>query len=259
MDAHPAPRGKHVLAHLGCASPWPAPAPGPDARRRRSSGSTPTPPASVRPRVGHEPRRRLRRGLDERRPGRQRLRHLRPALRRGGRAAGRRVPGQHLHDGLPGLPAVAVGSQGRLRRGLGRAAPGRLGDGIFGQRFDAAGAPLGGEFQVNTFTTGTQYLPHVGRAADGRFVVVWTSSTPTAARTGSSASASTPAGSPWAASSVVNTYTTGYQVYGRRRRRRRRQLRGRVGGLAATATAPAPASSASATTPRAPGWAASSR
>src|SRR6185503_10670365 len=37
--------------------------------------------------------------------------------------------------------------------------------GVFGRRFDAAGAPLGGEFRVNTYTSGFQGDP--GVAADG--------------------------------------------------------------------------------------------
>jgi hypothetical protein len=48
-------------------------------------------------------------------------------------------------------------------------------DGVFGQRFDAAGAAQAGEFLVNTYTTGSQYAPVVGVAPDGDFVVVWES------------------------------------------------------------------------------------
>jgi hypothetical protein len=48
-------------------------------------------------------------------------------------------------------------------------------DGVFGQRFASSGAPLGGEFQVNTFTTSNQLYPAVAAAGNGDFVVVWTS------------------------------------------------------------------------------------
>jgi hypothetical protein len=48
--------------------------------------------------------------------------------------------------------------------------------GIRGQRFDSAGAKLGTEFAVNSFTTGTQYRSAVAMDDDGDFVVVWTSS-----------------------------------------------------------------------------------
>src|SRR5262249_44912065 len=55
-------------------------------------------------------------------------------------------------------------------------------DGIFGQRFDAAGAPAGAQFQVNTYTSGYQTLPAVAMADDGRFVVAWRSDAEIVAR-----------------------------------------------------------------------------
>ena len=47
--------------------------------------------------------------------------------------------------------------------------------GVFGQRFASGGAPLGTEFQVNTYTPYRQRLADVGTEADGDFVVVWMS------------------------------------------------------------------------------------
>lgn len=47
-------------------------------------------------------------------------------------------------------------------------------DGIFAQRFDAGGAPAGGEFPVNTFTDESQRRPAVA-ADDTGFVVAWQS------------------------------------------------------------------------------------
>jgi hypothetical protein len=49
------------------------------------------------------------------------------------------------------------------------------GTGIFAQRLDSLGQPLGDEFQVNSFTPDFQYNPGVAMAGDGRFVVVWVS------------------------------------------------------------------------------------
>jgi hypothetical protein len=46
--------------------------------------------------------------------------------------------------------------------------------GIFGQRFTAGGAPVGSEFQVNSYTSGYQYRSAVAMDASGAFVVVWT-------------------------------------------------------------------------------------
>jgi hypothetical protein len=43
--------------------------------------------------------------------------------------------------------------------------------GIFGQRYDSAGLPVGGEFQANVDTANEQFSPAVA-GADG-FVVVW--------------------------------------------------------------------------------------
>jgi hypothetical protein len=49
------------------------------------------------------------------------------------------------------------------------------GYGVFGRRFTAAGAPIGVEFQVNTYTTSFQRSPDVARDTAGDFVVVWQS------------------------------------------------------------------------------------
>lgn len=51
--------------------------------------------------------------------------------------------------------------------------PGSGGVDLFGRRFDAAGAPLGAEFRVNSVTTGDQRLASVGIDPRGNFVVVW--------------------------------------------------------------------------------------
>jgi hypothetical protein len=47
------------------------------------------------------------------------------------------------------------------------------GYGIFGQRFDAAGNKVRGEFHVNTTIADQQSLPSVAGFSNGRFVVVW--------------------------------------------------------------------------------------
>jgi len=43
------------------------------------------------------------------------------------------------------------------------------------RRYDAAGDPLGPQFQVNTYTPGNQDFPAVALADDGRFFVAWVS------------------------------------------------------------------------------------
>jgi hypothetical protein len=47
--------------------------------------------------------------------------------------------------------------------------------GIFGQRYNALNRTVGGEFQVNSYTTGAQVGPAIAGDVDGDFVVVWTS------------------------------------------------------------------------------------
>jgi hypothetical protein len=49
------------------------------------------------------------------------------------------------------------------------------GSGVFGQRYDSAGAPVGDNFQVNTVTLASQNLPDVAVDGSGNFVVVWSS------------------------------------------------------------------------------------
>ncbi len=49
------------------------------------------------------------------------------------------------------------------------------GIGIFAQRYDADGNTVGGEFQVNTYTSGNQDRAAVTALDDGGFVVVWRS------------------------------------------------------------------------------------
>ena len=85
------------------------------------------------------------------------------------------------------------------------------GSAIFGQRFDASGGRLGGEFQVNTYTTGTQGRPSVSVARDGGFVVAWTSLGGDGHFYGVSARRYSPNGSAIGNEFVANAYTTGFQ------------------------------------------------
>jgi hypothetical protein len=79
---------------------------------------------------------------------------------------------------------TTTGSQINSRSAVAMAANGKFvvvwsgpgdgdGDGIFGQRYDARGNRLGGEFQINTYTTGRQFFPSIAMAPNGRFVVAW--------------------------------------------------------------------------------------
>ncbi len=86
---------------------------------------------------------------------------------------------------------------------------------IQGQRYASDGSPAGGEFQVNTYTTGSQRRPAVAMDAAGNFVVVWGS------RSGGGTDPSysiqgqryASDGSPVSSQFQVNTYTTNLQRY----------------------------------------------
>ena len=47
--------------------------------------------------------------------------------------------------------------------------------GIYGQCYDLAGVTVGAEFQINTYTTGSQYGPSVAGLPGGGFIVTWES------------------------------------------------------------------------------------
>jgi len=83
--------------------------------------------------------------------------------------------------------------------------------GIFGQRFDPSGAPRGGEFQVNSYTTSDQYNAFVASDANGNFVVVWQSEGQDGSSTGLFAQRFDASGLREGAEFRVNTYTTGVQ------------------------------------------------
>jgi hypothetical protein len=108
-------------------------------------------------------------------------------------------------------PAVAIDAAGNfvvVWRSVGQ--DGSDG-GIFAQRYDAAGAPQGGEFQVNTYTTGSQSFPEVAMSADGRFVVAWESDGPDGYGEGIAARLYDSSGTPVGGEFLVNDYTTGDQ------------------------------------------------
>ncbi len=83
-------------------------------------------------------------------------------------------------------------------------------DGIFGRRFHASGAALGGEFPINTYTTGIQSRPAVASDPNGNFVVVWTSAGQDGSGSGIFGQRFNPSG-PQGSELRVNTYTTGNQ------------------------------------------------
>ena len=77
----------------------------------------------------------------------------------------------------------------------------------------AAQIPAGGQFQVNTYTTGTQWFPGVGVEPDGDFVVAWDSLGQDGSSSGIFAQRYDRTGAPRGAEFQVNTFTASYQNY----------------------------------------------
>ncbi len=93
------------------------------------------------------------------------------------------------------------------------------GDGVRGQLFTSAGTPVGGELQVNTYTTYSQDAPSVAMDAEGDFVVVWESdggwgsdNQVFSANKGIQARRYTSAGMALGVEFQVNSYTTDLQL-----------------------------------------------
>jgi phosphoheptose isomerase len=87
------------------------------------------------------------------------------------------------------------------------------GGGVFGQRFTSAGARVGSEFQVSSYTVGGQTYPAVALDADGDFVVAWWSSGQDGSSFGVFARRFTSSGSAQGSDFQVNTFTSGIQFY----------------------------------------------
>ncbi len=83
--------------------------------------------------------------------------------------------------------------------------------GIFGQRFASGGAPLGTEFQINTYFTGTQVAASVASDAVGNFVVAWQSANQDQSQSGIFAQRFANDGDPLGGEFQVNTYTPNAQ------------------------------------------------
>jgi hypothetical protein len=116
-------------------------------------------------------------------------------------------------------PSVAADADGDfvvVWESLGSPGGDTSGTSILGQRYASAGGAVGGEFQVNTYTTGAQSEPSVAAGAEGDFVVVWQSNGSSGGDTSLHsiqgqryASSGSPVGSEF----QVNTYTTSYQRF----------------------------------------------
>jgi len=84
-------------------------------------------------------------------------------------------------------------------------------EGIYAQRYDSSGAPLGSEFHVNTYTPSYQRRVMVTSDPAGNFVVAWNSQYQDGSGMGVFAQRFSSAGAPAGPEFRVNTYTTSFQ------------------------------------------------
>jgi hypothetical protein len=110
-------------------------------------------------------------------------------------------------------PAVAMDYAGRFVVVWASLGQDGSGYGIFGQRYASDGTPLGGEFRVNTYTTGSQVHPSVDMTPEGHIVVAWEGQSAGEDGLGIFAQRYVNDGAPYGAELRVNTFTTGDQHY----------------------------------------------
>ena len=113
--------------------------------------------------------------------------------------------------GPQGFPEIAVGPQGEYVVVWESFGPDGSAWGVSGQRYDAAGQALGGEFQVNTTTLDYQWDPSVAIDGQGNFVVAWQGENGPGAGFDVFLQRFDSAGSPVGGELQVNTFTPGYQ------------------------------------------------
>ena len=86
------------------------------------------------------------------------------------------------------------------------------GQGVFGQRFAASGAPVGAEFRVNTYTALDQSRPTIALDSSGNFVVAWQSAGQDGSGNGVFGQRYAATGAPLGPEFRVNTYVASDQV-----------------------------------------------
>ncbi|MBW8056141.1 MAG: hypothetical protein FVQ76_12670 [Nitrospira sp.] len=85
--------------------------------------------------------------------------------------------------------------------------------GVYGQRFDDQGAPVGGEFQANMVTSRDQAVPQVAALTDGGFVLVWHSDRQDGSSYAIIGRRYDALGNPVADEFQINSFTSGFQGY----------------------------------------------
>ena len=116
-----------------------------------------------------------------------------------------------ITGGAQSLPAVATDAEGDFVVVWNSFGTDGSGEGVFGRRFASDGSPVGGDFQINRYTTNSQHQPWVATESDGDFVVVWQSSLQDGSMLGVFGQRLTSSGVALGAEFHVNTYTSGDQ------------------------------------------------
>jgi hypothetical protein len=114
--------------------------------------------------------------------------------------------------GYQAEPSIAADPSGNFVVVWESEGPDGSGFGVFGQRYAASGMPLGPEFRVNSYTTGTQAVASVAADSAGNFVVVWAGDTQDGSDYGVFGQRYASSGAPLGPEFRVNTYTTDLQV-----------------------------------------------
>ncbi|MCB1658232.1 MAG: hypothetical protein KDI39_08405 [Pseudomonadales bacterium] len=83
--------------------------------------------------------------------------------------------------------------------------------GIYGQRYNSSGVVVGNEFQINTYTIGSQSSPDVAALNDGGFIVTWTSDGQDGSLYGVYGQRYNSSGGVVGDEFQINTYTAGHQ------------------------------------------------
>ena len=109
-------------------------------------------------------------------------------------------------------PAIAADADGDFVIAWASAGQDGSFQGVYAQRYTAAGAAVGGEFRVNTTTAGGQSFPAVAMDSDGDFVVVWESSSQDGSAQGIYGQRYAANGTPVGGEFLVNTVTNGNQT-----------------------------------------------
>ena len=192
-------------------------------RRQPSSRPTFAPSAASSTRGGPRLRRRLRRRLEQLRPGRQRA--AASSLAASAPPASRLATEfqvNTLHHGPQAYPAVALASDGNFVVVWSSNAQDGSAFGVFARRFNSAGAAQATEFQVNTYTLGSQAGtnnpsgnggPEVASDDSGGFVIVWQSFGQDGSAAGVFGRRFDAAGAPLAQEFQANSYTSSAQSY----------------------------------------------